>query len=81
MGFYMAGPWRELYNKMVEDMQSPAFRRFGSYGIAGRTFSYRSLDEFRRHLEWVRREAEKEEGKPSYRARVSVCNGGRGYLK
>lgn len=81
MGFYMAGPWRELYNKMVEDMQSPAFRRFGSYSVAGRSFSYRSLDEFRRHLEWVKREAEKEEGKPSYRARVSMVNGGRGYLK
>lgn len=77
----MAGIWRELYNNMVADMQSPAFRRFGSYSVAGRTFSYRSLDEFRRHLEWVKREAEKEEGTPPYRARVSMVNGGRGFLR
>lgn len=77
----MPGPWRELYNKMVDDMQSAAFRRFGSYSVAGRSFSYRSLDEFRRHLDFVKREAEKEEGKPSYRARVPMANGGRGFLR
>ena len=35
----MPGYWRDLYEKMREDLQSPAFRQFGSYSIAGRCFS------------------------------------------
>ena len=58
----MAGYWRDLYEKMREDLQSPAFRQFGSYSIAGRSFSYRSLDDFRSLLDWVKREADKEDG-------------------
>ncbi len=74
----MAGPWRELYDKMVADMQSAAFRRFGSYTIANRTFSYRSLDEFRDHLKYVKQQADLEDGKKPYRARVYMGNAGRG---
>lgn len=47
----MPGYWRDLYEKMREDLQSPAFRQFGSYSIAGRSFSYRSLDDFRSLLD------------------------------
>lgn len=62
-GGAMAGYWRELYEKMQEDLQSPAFRQFGSYSITGRSFSYRSLDAFRSLSDWVKREADKEDGR------------------
>lgn len=74
----MAGYWRDLYEKMREDLQSSAFRQFGSYSIAGRSFSYRSLDDFRSLLDWVKREADKEDGIAPYRARRVARNGGRG---
>ena len=67
----MPGYWRDLYEKMREDLQSPAFRQFGSY-------SYRSLDDFRSLLDWVKREADKEDGIAPYRARRVARNGGRG---
>ena len=51
MEFFMPGYWRDLYAKMREDIQSPAFRQFGSYYISGRSFSYRSLDDFRSLLD------------------------------
>ena len=59
-------------------MQSAAFRRFGSYTIANRTFTYRSLTEFRDHLKFVKEQADLEDGTPPYRARVYLRNGGRG---
>lgn len=74
----MAGQWRTLYNQMVADMDSAAFRRFGSYTIANRTFTYRSLNEFREHLKFVKEQADLEDHKPPYRARVYMANGGRG---
>ena len=74
----MPGYWRDLYEKMREDLQSPAFRQFGSYSSAGRSFSYRSLDDFRSLLDWVKREADKEDGIAPYRARRVARNGGRG---
>lgn len=74
----MPGYWRDLYEKMREDLQSPAFRQFGSYSIAGRSFAYRGLDDFRSLLDWVKREADKEDGIAPYRARRVARNGGRG---
>lgn len=74
----MSGYWRDLYEKMREDLQSPAFRQFGSYSIAGRSFAYRSLDDFRALLDWVKREADKEDGIAPYRTRRVARNGGRG---
>lgn len=74
----MAGYWRELYEKMREDLQSPTFRQFGSYSIAGRTFTYRSLSEFLSLLDRIKREADKEDGIVPYRARRVARNGGRG---
>lgn len=74
----MAGQWRELYNKMIADMSSDAFRRFGSYTIANRTFTYRNLTEFRDHLKYVKEQADLEDRKPPYRARIYLRNGGRG---
>ena len=74
----MSGQWRELYNKMVADMQSGAFLRLSSYTIANRTFTYRSLKEFREHLKFVKEQADLEDRKPPYRARVYLRNGGRG---
>lgn len=76
--FAMAGYWRALYEKMREALQSPAFRQLGSYSIAGRSFTYRSLTNFRSLLDWVKREAGKEDGIAPYRARRVARNGGRG---
>lgn len=73
------GIWRSLYEQMLEDLKSPAFRRFGSYSIAGRSFSYRSIDEFRKLLTWVKANAELEEGITPYLARKGLVNGGRGW--
>lgn len=73
------GVWREVYEKMLEDLKSPAFRRFGSYSIAGRSFSYRSIDEFKKLLDWVGQQADLEEGLVPYKARKSIINGGRGW--
>lgn len=78
-GFKMAGQWRELYNKMVADMQSGAFMRLSSYTIANRTFTYRNLSEFREHLKFVKEQADLEDAKPPYRARIYMGNGGRGW--
>lgn len=74
------GVWRDLYEQMVGDLQSASFRRFGSYSVAGRTFSYRSLDEFHRLLKWVSQQADVQDGIAPYRARVPLANGGRGRL-
>lgn len=73
----MAGQWRTLYNQMLSDMSSAAFRRFGSYTIANRTFTYRSLAEFRDHLKYVEQQADLEDGKKPYRARMYMGNAGR----
>lgn len=77
----MAGPWRTLHEQMLQDMASPTFRRMGSYSVAGQTMSYRSLEEFRRLLAWVGAQAELEEGRAPYRARVPLANGGRGWRR
>lgn len=73
------GMWRSLYEKMLADLESPAFRRFGSYSIAGRSYSYRSLSEFRNLLAWVKDQADLEDGQAPYVARHSLINGGRGW--
>ncbi len=77
----MAGPWRTLYERMLQDMASPTFRRMGSYSVAGRSLSYRSVAEFRSLLAWVKDQAELEEGRAPYRARVPLANGGRGWRR
>lgn len=77
----MAGPWRTIYEQMLEDMGSPTFRRMGSYTVAGQTMTYRNLAEFRKILEWARQNAELEEGRVPYRARVPLANGGRGWRR
>lgn len=73
------GMWRRLYEKMLADLESPSFRRFGSYSVAGRTFSYRSLEDFRKLLSWVKDQADLEEGQVPYVARRPLGNGGRGW--
>lgn len=73
------GAWRELYDQMLEDMRSPSFRRFGSYSVAGRSFTYRSLSEFKNLLAWVKANADLEDGIQPYLARKGLVNGGRGY--
>lgn len=72
------GFWRSLYEQMLADFNSPAFRRFGSYTIAGRSYTYRSIQDFLDLLKWVKTEAEKEEGLPGYTSRRLARNANRG---
>ena len=48
------------------------------YTVPGRTFQYRSLDEFRTQLEWVKNQADLEDGKQPYKGRTYAGQGGRG---
>ncbi len=74
----MVGFWRTLHNTMLASLNSGAFLQFNGYTVAGRTFQYRSLEEFRNILDWVEEEAAKEEGKPLYKGRTYAGQGGRG---
>ena len=62
--------WRNLYRKLLDDLQSDAWRLMNSYTVAGRSVSYRSLEEFRKLLDWVKDQADLEEGIPPYRGRT-----------
>lgn len=75
------GFWRKMYEKMLADMENPAFRRFGSYTIAGRSYTYRSLKDFMDLLDWVKNKADIEDGVAPYRARHHARNAGRGYAR
>ena len=70
--------WRELYRKLLADLENDAWRRFSSYTVAGRTFSYRSLEEYRKFLDWVKAQADLEEGVTPYIGRTYAGQGGRG---
>ena len=69
--------WRDLHNQLLNDLASGAFRTMQSYAVAGRTVTYRSLAELKNIIEWVKSEAEKEEGQ-NYYGRTFAKNGGRG---
>lgn len=72
------GYWRWLYNQMLAAHADGAFLRFSGYTVPGRTFNYRTLADFRTHLDWVQMKAELEEGTPAFRGRTYAGNGGRG---
>ena len=69
--------WRELYIRMVADLNSNAWRTMSSYSVAGTTISYRSLAEFKEMLTFVQDKADVEDGTPSYRGRTSARARGR----
>lgn len=72
------GYWGTLLEKMKSDLESDAWRTLSSYTIAGKSFSYRSFDEFKKIFDWVADEAAKEEGIAPYRGRQYAGNAGRG---
>lgn len=71
------GYWRWLHTQMLAALADGSFLRFNGYTVAGRTFSYRSLADFRKLLDWVGSEADLEEGRRPYRGRVYAGQGGR----
>lgn len=72
------GYWRWLYHQMLAAMASGSWLRYSGYSVPGRTFNYRSLDEFRKLLDWVKGQADMEDGIPSYKGRIYAGQGGRG---
>ena len=72
------GFWRKLYEQMLSDLESGAWRRMSSYTVGGRTVSYRSFDEFKKLIDWARTEADLEDGIRPYRRRTYAGQGGRG---
>lgn len=72
------GHWRWLYNSMLTSLGDGSFLRFNGYTVAGRSFQYRSLDEFRSLLTWVKGQADIEDGIQPYKGRTYAGNRGRG---
>lgn len=70
--------WADLHRQMLDDLASGAWRRFSGYSLAGRSYTYRSLDEFRKLLDWVKEQADLETGAPRFRRRTRARQGGRG---
>lgn len=58
--------WQDLYiamlNALAEFVITGRFQVI-TYGIAGRNMTYRSLEEFKEGLQWVKFMAEQEQGK------------------
>ena len=72
------GFWRALYNNMLAAMEDGTFMRFQGYTVLGRTFNYRSLQDFLKLLSWVEAKADLEDGALPYRGRTYARQGGRG---
>lgn len=72
------GYWRRLYHEMLAALSDGSFMRFNGYTVQGRTFQYRSLADFKKLLDWVRDQADLEDGIAPYRGRTSAGQGGRG---
>ena len=75
--------WRALYDQLLNDLASKAFRTMQSYTVntggigGGRTVTYRGLAELLKFMEYAKEQAEIEEGM-SYAGRTYAGNGGRG---
>jgi hypothetical protein len=75
--------WRELLDRLRDDLANPSFRTMQSYTInsagtgGSRTIMYRSLKELRELIDWVEQQVVVEEGGArSFRSYAK--NGGRG---
>lgn len=77
----LPGYWRTLYNKMLASLEDGNFMRFNGYTVEGRTFQYRSLQDFLKLLDWVKVKADLEEGLAPYRGRTYAGNAGRGVCR
>lgn len=72
------GYWKQLYEKLLAMLEDGSWARMSSYTVAGRSVSYRSIDEFKRLLDWVKDQAAIEAGRPDYRGRMYAGQRGRG---
>lgn len=72
------GYWRWLYNQMLTALSDGSFMRFNGYTVPNRTFQYRSITDFKKLLDWVKDQADAEDGTPSFRGRTYAGQGGRG---
>lgn len=70
--------WAALREQLLDDLASGAWRTLASYSMSGRTFTYRSLADFRELLAFVEAEMVKETGTPQFRRRTYARQGGRG---
>ena len=83
MGAALAKPqnphfWRELYEQLLPALNDGTWVRFSGYTVAGRSFSNRTLEDFRKFLAWVEARVDREEGRASFRRRAYAGQGGRG---
>ena len=72
------GFWRALYNKMLAALDDGTFMQLQGYTVPNRTFTYRTLPDFLKLLEWVKSKADIEDGILPYRGRTYAGQGGRG---
>jgi hypothetical protein len=72
------GYWRWLYCQMLAALGDGLFMRFNGYTVPGRTFQYRSIADFTKLLDWVKMQADTEDGTPPFRGRRYAGQGGRG---
>lgn len=70
--------WRALYEKLREGLADGSWALMSGYSVAGRTVNYRSFTEFRAMLEWVKDQADLEDGVRPYRRRTYAGNRGCG---
>lgn len=72
------GYWRWLYNQMLAALADGSFFRFNGYTVPGRSFQYRSINDFKSLLDWVKSQADIEDGIRPYVGRTYAGQGGRG---
>jgi hypothetical protein len=72
------GFWRALHQKMLAALEDGQFMRLSGYTVPGRTFNFRSIQDFLKTLDWVAQKADLEEGILPYRGRTYAGNRGRG---
>ena len=72
------GFWRQLYHQMLAALNDGSFLRFQGYTVPNRTFQYRNINDFMKLLDWVKAQADVEDGIQPYRGRTFAGQGGRG---
>lgn len=72
------GYWRWQYHQMPAAMSDGSFMRFNGYTVPNRIFQYRSLADFKKLFDWVKDQADLEDGIAPYHGRAYAGQGGRG---
>lgn len=69
--------YKDLLEKMKGDLASDAWRTLSGYSVNGRSFTYRTFDDWLKIYRFVQDQAALEEGKAPYRGRMFAGVGGR----